>query len=129
MKVTTTIDEQTFIDVILTALEGGSNEWYWLDEIEFPEWVNPKLFFSEKVGQALYANKGWTVPVYDKEEWTYEDSGEALGILSYESCQKGFDLMSVDYPEELNRIITEQYDALDADIFFQLAVMGEIVYG
>jgi len=34
-----------------------------------------------------------------------------------------------DYPNAYENIIDEEYDAEDADIFFQLATMGDVVFG
>jgi hypothetical protein len=34
-----------------------------------------------------------------------------------------------EYPRVYENIIDEEYDAEDADVFFQLAVMGEVTFG
>jgi hypothetical protein len=62
--------------------------------------------------------------VYDKEN---ED--ELLEKVTQESCKRAFKLMSELYPDNIDNIIEEDYDANDADIFFQLATMGKIVFG
>jgi hypothetical protein len=38
-------------------------------------------------------------------------------------------LVKKDYPEVYENIVLEEYDAEDADIFLQLAVMGNVVFG
>lgn len=131
MTITQTFDKQTLVDLIVTAIEGGSTDWYMLDDVDFPTSVDNKLCFSEKIGHAIWDNPEWSMPVYDVEYAgdDYSDLGEPLGILSYASCQKAFDLLAKDYPDVLARIVSEDSDALDADVFFQLAVMGEVVYG
>ena len=132
MQITKQIDKQTLVDLIVTALEGGSNYWYMLgDQYIFPASVDETLCLTERIGHTLYDDERWGLPVYDVEYEGdyYEDLGGALGIVTNASCQKAFEIMSTDYPDVLGRIFEEQYDALDADIFFQLAVMGEVVYG
>jgi hypothetical protein len=38
-------------------------------------------------------------------------------------------IIKKDYPEIWERILLEQADAGDADVFLQLCVMGKVVYG
>ena len=38
-------------------------------------------------------------------------------------------IIKKDYPEIWERILLEEGDAGDADVFLQLCVMGEVVYG
>ena len=46
---------------------------------------------------------------------------------AYEQIYKS--VIKKDYPEIWENILLEQADAGDADVFLQLCVMGDIVYG
>jgi hypothetical protein len=37
--------------------------------------------------------------------------------------------IKAEHPNVYNNIIDEDYDADDADVFFQIAVMGEVTFG
>jgi hypothetical protein len=55
--------------------------------------------------------------------------GELLGNVTQESMYRAFELAEKDYSEIYERVISGQEDASDADVIFQLATMGEIVFG
>jgi hypothetical protein len=52
-----------------------------------------------------------------------------LGAVTYDSIANAFSVMSSDYKEYLSRIMREEYDADDADVWLQIATMGEVVFG
>lgn len=123
-KVTIPIKQSIVDEVLICALEGGSNYWYIVNESLC---TTPEKF--ERSGHVHYeildkVYQGGTLPVFDAE-----NDEEKLGDLTRESIQKGLDLMSKDHSETLFNIIDENYDANDADIFFQLCVIGEITFG
>lgn len=123
-KVTTEIKTSLINDVLITALEGGSNYWYFINEheAETPENFkrDPEMHyeFLDKVYQ------GGSLPVYDAE-----DNSELHGTLTIESIQKGLNILAKDHETNMYNISTEDYDAHDADVFFQLCVLGEITFG
>lgn len=125
------LPEEQFIDIIVTALEGGSNYWYMLNVEEFRNNLPPieeikeiGENMSERIGKALYNNEEFSINVYD-----VENNEELLGIVTHQSCKEALEEMVESYPEELNALLNEEYDADDADLFFQIATMGEIVFG
>lgn len=123
-----------FEDIIITALEGGSNYWYWLKADEISPHLGPRdsngLYngkcFTEAIAKALYDNPEFKMDVYD-----YEDMypTEPLGTCTQESMLKALEKCSEMYPEVFASMIAENYDADDADTVFQLAVMGEVRFG
>lgn len=127
MKIT--IEQEITLDnvesVIISALEGGSNYWYWLDTDDFksdlPDSGQP---LTVRISKALYTNSSFRMPVYD-----LEDKEEILGIVSQKSLKEGFEIAAKDYPNQFRAIMDESYDALDADVIFQLCVMKEVVFG
>jgi len=123
MKITIEIEDQKIKDQIITAIEGGSNYWYYLDYLSMLPEYNEGEALSERIGRAVL-DEGIEVPVFD-----YEDQDEELGKLSKASIENAMMIMASEYPQTLDDIREETGDAETADIFFQLAVMGEIVFG
>ena len=113
-------------NMLVGALEGGSNYWY--------------LFGSKTMDRVLEATKemkgeptvdrilmavqrGTLVNVYDCE------NDEKLGTLTPESWAKAEKLMMQKHRSHFGDILQENDDATTADVFFQLAVIGELTYG
>ena len=123
---------------LIAALEGGSNYWYWIKADE--NWYKiakeydrkdalknnriGDLSLTEKIAQALLNVPNFEIPIYD-----VEDVNEKIGLLTLPRFELGVKLCRRDYLDVYSNMITEQYDAGDADILFQLAVLGGVVYG
>jgi hypothetical protein len=119
------ISKENIIDIFVTALEGGSNYWYYIPTI--PNGVRDimdetGMATSEAIGQ--YVLKGGYVQINDAE-----DEEEVLGNVDMDGLLDAIQKVKTEFPDVYNNIIDEEYDADDADIFFQIAVMGEIVFG
>ena len=119
------ITKQDIIDLFVTALEGGSNYWYYIPTI--PAGVRQiktetGMVTSEAIGE--YILRGGNIQINDAE-----DEEEVLGTVDMTSLLEAIDLLKSDYTHAYENIIDEEYDADDADIFFQLAVMGEVTFG
>lgn len=112
-------------DLIVTAIEGGSNYWYWLDRSELDEKLpaNGDLL-AIRLANRLYDDEGFKLNVYDCEE-----QEDVLGVITHKSCVDSFEVLKDKYPDVFENIVLESWDANDADCFFQVAVMGEIVFG
>ena len=124
----TEITQSIFDNLIITALEGGSNYWYELNDDEFcmdlPAKAGDYDTLTEKISKALFTNPDFQMKVYDKEI-----PDEVLGTVTQESIMKAFELANLHYSVCLDNIISDDYDAEDADVMFQLATMGEVVFG
>ena len=145
------LTKEDITDILVTALEGGSNYWYLID---LPE--NIKSYGqskSEAVGE--YILRGGSIDFYDKEEYydvrralkdgdyNIGDSDDMVDEKSYQEDIENTKLGHIDmnrileaitkikseYPEVWKNILLENADAGDADVFLQLCVMGEVVYG
>ena len=57
-----------------------------------------------------------------------DEEGELLGYVDMDKLLDALNIVKKDYPEVYERIILDQFDADDADIFLQIAVMGEVRY-
>ena len=105
------IPNEQIVDMLITAFEGGSNYWCLAAPYHPSKW-------AEQINSGRMK-----VKVYDRE---VED--DLLGTVTVRSIRKAIPLMMEDYPHVYSRWITEDYDAWDADIFLQLATMGEVVF-
>jgi hypothetical protein len=110
-----------FENVIVTALEGGSN--YWCDiHDQFPD--TPKGYApTERLALSLVNNPKFKVDVFDAE------TDEKLGELTQAAMLKGLQLAVDTYPHAVSDLLSENYDAETTDIILQLVVLGEVVYG
>ncbi len=143
------LTKEDIINLFVTALEGGSNYWYYMD---LPD--NIKSYgqsISEAVGE--YILQGGKVYFYDNElrseiirdynrgEYTIEgdiidqkrfneDIDETyLGFVTMDRILDSITIIKKEYPNIWENILLEQEDAGDADVFLQLCVMGEVVFG
>lgn len=118
------ITEEQRINLLCSALEGGSNYWYWLhdDATKVLQTVPKQDTTVDWIWAAIVAGK--EIPVRDGE-----NLNDVLGKISLASIEKGEQIMAEKYPNHFADIIADNDDAATGDIWFQLAVMGEVVYG
>lgn len=132
-----TFGKEDIINLFVDALEGGSNYWYHIRHLP-----NEVSYKAKEMGQSVseaigeYILKGGYVQFYDAEEEydeddyteTHSDNG-LLGTVDMDSILEAITIIKRDYPDVWENILDEQYDANDADIFLQLCVMGDVVFG
>jgi hypothetical protein len=122
------IERQVLEDIFVTALEGGSNYWYYLSEdaIKLIRDAVPKSedpYLSTAILKAI--EKGVEVPINDAE-----DEEEVLGTISLKTMQERLQKLSRSRNSNaLMAHIKEEGDADSADIVFQYLAFGEIVFG
>jgi hypothetical protein len=58
-----------------------------------------------------------------------EEEGVLLGEVNLTTIKTAFEIICSQYPATYLNLIKEEYDADDADVFFQIATMGEITFG
>ena len=124
-----TISREVLEDIFVTALEGGSNYWYYLPEESIkairdavPKSEDPYL--STAILKAIL-DHNVKVLVNDAEQ---ED--ELIGIISKSTMQARLQLLSdSDSRWALESHVREDGDASSADVVFQYLAMGEVVYG
>ncbi len=125
LKLKLELTYETFENIIVTALEGGSNYWYVLGDMEgIPMREEmPNKAPSQRIAYGLWHNKDSEVSIWDVED------NELLGTLTYDSVREGMQIACDNYLEEINMMIGEDYDAWTADTLFQVLVMGEVTFG
>jgi len=126
LQVKLNIKYETFENIIVTALEDGSNYWYILGSTEgCPSHVDmPDKARSERIAYGLWHNEDAKVHIYD-----VENEEDLLGILTYNSARERMHFTSVSHLCELVAMINGDFDACTADTLFQVLVMGEVVFG
>ena len=120
----TGFNKQTIEDLLVTALEGGSNYWYFLPDLDNVEKLTWKdLPLAVKISNAVQFHNA-KVDVHD-----IEDPAKKLGGISQDNFKRAYEILNLRCVDTLDNINNENYDANDADIWFQLVVMGEISFG
>lgn len=119
------ISKQLISDLICCALEGGSNYWYVIDKAKSKAPPNPDI------------NTGfWHL------DWPLCEGGEiyiiardhkAIRHLNLEAISIGLELMKEEFTKtHWKNFIEDDSVAMDAetgDVFLQLCVLGELVFG
>lgn len=128
IALTKTIDDKVLENIFVTAIEGGSNYWYFLSDeavkiirAYVPNSDDPYL--STAIYKAI--KLGAVIPINDAEN--EEDVIGQLSINTFATrLQKMYDDGNGD---ALEAEIREEGDAGTSDIVFQYLAMGEIVFG
>lgn len=119
---TTEVSDERVLDMICGAFEGGSN--YWIDRVRA---VQPLLPAGTGVvwyaRPEFYADPNWCFRV-----WAQQDS--KAGYHANSGCvYAALTKMAEDYPSDWADLINENDDANTHDLFMQLLVLGEVIYG
>lgn len=129
MEIKTTISREVLEDVFVTALEGGSNYWYFLPDhsIQLIRRAVPKEedpYLSTAILKAIL-DHDVKVAINDAEN---ED--EVIGVITKDLINPRLQLLSESKLKwALDAHLNEQGDADSADIVFQYIAMGEVVFG
>jgi hypothetical protein len=129
MKIEIEISRDIIEDILATAIEGGSNYWYFLNDNAIdiireavPKDVDP--YISTAITKAIL-DYGVEVPINDANN---ED--DVLGTISTSTIQERLSkLIQSDERYAIYNFISGSGDANDADVIFQYLIMGEVVYG
>ena len=129
INIETKIESEVLENIFVTALEGGSNYWYYLPrESVFAVRTAVPRDVEECLSVAIYkavCEEGVDVPIYDAE-----DEEEMLGILSMTTIPERLgELIQSDNRWALTDELNEEGDANSSDIVFQYLVMGEAIFG
>ena len=129
MKLEIELNREVLEDIFVTAIEGGSNYWYFLskDAVKRIRQVVSREqvpYLSIAMFNAVI-DHGLAVPIND-----VENEEDIVGWISIETMQQRLqDLYNSDNRWAIERHINEEGDADSADVVFQYIVIGEAVYG
>jgi len=126
--VKTAIPRQIIESVFVTALEGGSNYWYFLPEASVkaireavPKSVDPYL--STAISKAII-DHGVEVAINDAEN---ED--EELGVISMRTMPERLQKLYTEAQWAFDQEMQENGDASSSDVWMQYMAFGEVVFG
>ena len=117
------ISDELIEDILCSAFEGGIT--YWANNISCEDKKD-----MEKVGG--YKSEYLTKTKKKDAKliiWTVDDEKPKITKKSIIDALQKMDTPEYKYTKSLSRILSEQYDADDADIVVQTACFGEVVYG
>lgn len=116
-KISFDVPEQTFLDVLTTAVEQGIA--YWANAYNGGK-GNEVRRGAE--GCVIYVKLGETI---DEDEYPYKP----VGRISAETLATAVSTYGQQYPHLVQALISGDVDAPTADALFQLAAFGDVVYG
>ncbi len=116
------IDNQRLKDLLCCALEGGSNYWYTITSYNYPPGETAETSTLEYPHLEL-PFKGGGIIIEDQ----FDDFPEKE--LDMEAIEQGIQLLEKLYPGLFNDFMQENEDATTGDIFLQLCLYGEVIYG
>ncbi len=120
---------QDVSDLLCSAFEGGSNYWYMIEEFGMPPEL--KGVPDEKVFRHLDypTREGGYLLVSDRKIVECEGGEVTIRKIDRDRLKVALNLMSQKYPRHFADFINENGDADTGDVFLQLAVLGDVVYG
>ena len=108
--------EQLVRDLLITAVEGGINNW--CDNVDILPAENPGL-------EHLPCDGSHTLIFRDAEERTLHRLG-----WSQERIQEGLNVMAgLKLPDHAANLVSGDWDAETADVFIQCCLFGEVKFG
>jgi hypothetical protein len=128
IPITFALDEQFFEDILVTALEGGSNYWIEGIQINHPGGARPKGVPSSIWASQALINGGSVIFKTDDDR-----------ILTLNDFHNGVKVWAEKHPNTIASTISTEnnkitldpsnLDANDADAILQYALFGKLVYG
>lgn len=131
--------EEIVRDLLVGAFEGGSNDWYRLESKKFPPGSKYEDFKEDgrmqprrPDGSADYYHWSQLIPMFPGGQLVIRDVSEGEGethVLDLPALKKAWITLKGKYPKVYKRVIEQSSDAGDADVFLQLAVFDDVIYG
>lgn len=131
--------EKMVRNLLVSAFEGGSNYWYRIESQKLPPGTK-KSDFSDggrmqprrSDGSQDYFHWSQLIPTFPGGHLVIREIGEGEGetfVLDLAGLKKGLMIMKKEYPKNYKRVLDENDDADDGDLFLQLALFGKHIYG
>jgi hypothetical protein len=143
-KVTVEVEvpEQRMRDLLTTALEGGSNYWYTIDEdrtvfadgLKYEDFqeggkcTDPDNYHHPL--EIIPFHEGCKLCILDKESAeSYEADELEAYWLDREALHKGLKVMAEKFPRHFSDMMRQNDDAITGDVYLQCCLFGDVVYG
>lgn len=122
------INRNILENVFVTALEGGSNYWYFIPttSVEAIRNVVPKEeepFLSIALLKAVI-DHNIDVPIND-----IENEEDEIGVISASTMKDRIQKLAEEMPDVFLCEINEEGDADSSDTWFQYITLGELIFG
>lgn len=131
METTVEISNKEIASLLVSAIENTGHMSTWLQSVEF---VGPD---AAKVNEGYdwYAegksfNDTWGMKVQcDDPKDHQEGNAKFIKTIHTPDLEAALHLLAKDHPRHFGDLISENADAITADVFIQLAIYGECHYG
>lgn len=121
------IPTQRLVDLLISAVEGGSTYWcngiYWQNKDATPP-AGKEVWYSRP---ELFDDPNFQMEVIEDEESVAHQG--TSHIVTRAGLALGLQVMAEKYPHHLADLLAEHEDATTGDVFLQCCALGEIVYG
>jgi hypothetical protein len=129
--------EQMVRDLLSNAFEGGSNYWYRIDGKKLPPGTKMADFKEggrmqprREDGSEQYYHWSQLIPTIPGGQLIIRDTeGDEAHVLDLPAIKRGLMLMKQKFPEHYARVLDQRDDAGDADVFLQLALFDDVIFG
>ena len=130
------VKDELINNALIGAREGACN--YWAQSRLFTQKRDKFLgeYISDlKTREKLWENKEYTKdrnkPIFQSFFEIPDDGGkpEIELFVTHEAIQRGLKLMAEKHPKHFANLMGETDDAFTHDVFLQLCLLGDIVYG
>lgn len=114
-------------DLLCCAFEGGSNYWYRIDEFSYPAGMSRKDV--EFPHLAVPFLKGGSLLISTGGDHQNPNRKDGKWTLNHAALVKGWKLMHDEAPQHYGNAISENSDAETGDVYLQLCLFGEVIFG
>lgn len=131
--------EQLVRDLLSGAFEGGSNYWYRLETKKLPPGSKIQDFKQggrmqprREDGSENYYHWSQLIPTFPGGHLVIREVSDGEGethVLDLPALKKAWILLRQKHPKIYKRVIDENWDASDADVFLQLALFDNVIFG
>jgi hypothetical protein len=134
MKITIDITPERISDLLCCALEGGSNYWYMIDEFVVPTETEPAKWAFRSDTNTVFRHLDYPLndggalifSVIDDDSDEFKEQKLRLDLTT---IQKGLELMAQQNPLQFGYFLAENEDATTGDVFLQLCLFGQEIFG
>jgi hypothetical protein len=122
--ISTVLNERRVSDLLCSALEGGSNYWYFIEAFIEP----PVLTFRTFDGKVF---RHLDYPLSDNGGLVIKDlfDDQHPALLDRTSLLRGLHVMAEKYARHYADWMNENDDSMTGDVFLQCCLYGEVIYG
>lgn len=113
-----TVPQERILDLLICGVEGGASYWMTVEgnwNAGKDGWLENKI----SKGTLNFSNR----------QATEEGEGVKIRTIDKLSLEAGLQLMAKKYPKHFNDFMNDNEDADTGDVFLQLVVLGELIYG